>query len=224
MKITNVFVGTVGQDPRSGAFEDGRHWANVRIAVNHDYFNGATGEVVNRGVSWFDVSAYGALARNLAFSVRKGDSIIVVGELRMRDWEKDGRTGTSGTIVADVVGPNLLFGVSRYTRSSALNPDTPEPEEGDGSGGTRESRRNGAWGKLGAPTSDRSPAPGGGSSGAASTPSPVAGPSGGATGGMSDVDGSGEGLEPRDDVELGERAEAGVEDEPLAKVPADAPF
>lgn len=135
MKITNVFVGTVGQDPRSGAFDDGRAWANVRIAVNHDYFNGATGEVVSRGVSWFDVSAYGALARNVAFSVRKGESIIVVGELRMRDWEKEGRTGTSGTIVADVVGPNLLFGVTKYTRSSALNPE-PVDQASDGSGGT----------------------------------------------------------------------------------------
>src|SRR5699024_2871219 len=143
MKITNVFVGTVGQDPRSGALEDGRAWANVRIAVNHDYFNSATGEVVNRGVSWFDVSAYGALARNLAFSVRKGDSIIVVGQLRMRDWEKDGRTGTSGTIIADVVGSNLLFGVSKYTRSSALAPDTQEAETGDGSDANGADGRNG---------------------------------------------------------------------------------
>ena len=149
MKITNVFVGTVGQDPRQGSFEDGRAWANLRIAVNHDYFNGATGEVVNRGVSWFDVSAYGALARNVCFSIRKGDSIIVVGELRLRDWEKEGRTGTSGTIIADVVGPNLLFGVAKYTRSSSLNPDAPAGEAGDGEG-DRARRRNGgegdAWG------------------------------------------------------------------------------
>lgn len=149
MKITNVFVGTVGQDPRSGSFEDGRAWANLRIAVNHDYFNGATGEVVNRGVSWFDVSAYGALARNVGFSVRKGDSIIVVGELRLRDWEKEGRTGTSGTIIADVVGPNLLFGVAKYTRSSSLNPDAPAGEAGDGEGSRAQNRNggeNGAWG------------------------------------------------------------------------------
>ena len=125
MKITNVFVGTVGHEPRSGAFDDGRAWANVRIAVNHDYFNGATGEVVSRGVSWFDVNAYGALAKNMAYCVHKGDSIIVVGELRLRDWEKDGRTGTSGTIVADVVGPNLLFGVSKFVSSSTLNAEPP---------------------------------------------------------------------------------------------------
>ncbi|MGO1399411.1 MAG: single-stranded DNA-binding protein [Brevibacterium yomogidense] len=133
MKFTNVFVGTVGQEPRSGAFDDGRPWANVRIAVNHDYFNGATGEVVSRGVSWFDVNAYGALAKNMAYCVHKGDSIIVAGELRLRDWEKDGRTGTSGTIVADVVGPNLLFGVAKFVSSSTLNAE-PLPDGGEGEG------------------------------------------------------------------------------------------
>ncbi|SMY12788.1 single-stranded DNA-binding protein [Brevibacterium jeotgali] len=144
MKITNVFVGTVGHEPRSGAFEDGRAWANVRIAVNHDYFNGATGEVVNRGVSWFDVNAYGALAKNMAYCVHKGDSIIVVGELRLRDWEKEGRTGTSGTIVADVVGPNLLFGVAKFVSSSTLTP-SPDPADDDGEGdGTGTSRADGA--------------------------------------------------------------------------------
>ena len=144
MKITNVFVGTVGHEPRSGAFDDGRAWANVRIAVNHDYFNGATGEVVSRGVSWFDVNAYGALAKNMAYCVHKGDSIIVVGELRLRDWEKEGRTGTSGTIVADVVGPNLLFGVAKFVSSSTLTP-TPDPADDDGEGdGTGMSRADGA--------------------------------------------------------------------------------
>ncbi len=153
MKITNVFVGTVGHDPRSGAFEDGRAWANVRIAVNHDYFNGATGEVVSRGVSWFDVNAYGALAKNMAYCVRKGHSIIVVGQLRMRDWEKEGRTGTSGTIVADVVGPNLLFGVAKFVSSSTLtlSPDA-DADDGDGDGEGRETESSGTspWQKLGA--------------------------------------------------------------------------
>lgn len=218
MKITNVFVGTVGQDPRSGAFDDGRHWANVRIAVNHDYFNGTTGEVVNRGVSWFDVSAYGALARNMAFSVRKGDSIIVVGELRMRDWEKEGRSGTSGTIVADVIGPNLLFGVSKYTRSSALNPHTPEPEDGDGSGANGEGRRNAAWGKLGSATESSAPenpssVPSGGFPGASSmSPSASSAASTPESGPDDDLLGN--------DVDPGN----GVEADALAKAPAEAPF
>ncbi|HLR43735.1 MAG TPA: single-stranded DNA-binding protein [Brevibacterium sp.] len=157
MKITNVFVGTVGHDPRSGAFDDGRAWANARIAVNHDYFNGATGEVVSRGVSWFDVNAYGALAKNLAYCVRKGDSIIVVGELRLRDWEKEGRTGTSGTIIADVVGPNLLFGVAKFVSSSTLTP-APDPSEGDGEGDGAGPSRNGTWKDLGPAPSGRPPA------------------------------------------------------------------
>lgn len=210
MKITNVFIGTAGQDPRSGAFDDGRSWANVRIAVNHDYFNGATGEVVNRGVSWFDVSAYGALARNLAFSVRKGDSIIVVGELRMRDWEKDGRTGTSGTIIADVVGPNLLFGVSKYMRSSALIPDTPDPEAGDGSGTSGADRRNGAWGKLGAPAEARGTASGGGFSESATVPPPAVETDSTESTSTADLDGEASGSD----------ADEGA----AAKEPAEAPF
>lgn len=210
MKITNVFIGTVGQDPRSGAFDDGRSWANVRIAVNHDYFNGATGEVVNRGVSWFDVSAYGALARNLAFSVRKGDSIIVVGELRMRDWEKEGRTGTSGTIIADVVGPNLLFGVSKYMRSSALTPERPDPDAGEGSGANGADGRSAGWGKLGAPAGGRGSAAGNGISGSDTAPPPV---------GESDSTGSVPTPEPD-----GETSGDGVEDQAVAKEPAEAPF
>lgn len=136
MKSTTTIAGTVGADPRTGTFDDGRAYAMMRVAVNHDYFDRETGEFKDTGTSWFDVKAYGALAVNTGMSVKKGDSVVVSGRLRMREWESGGRSGMSPEIQADSIGLNLRFGTGSFRRTGAESRARGEDSEsGSGDGG-----------------------------------------------------------------------------------------
>lgn len=146
MKTTNHLIGTIGSDPRTGTLTDGRPFVGFRLAVNHDYFNAETGSYESGETSWFDVSAYGAIAQACACSLSKGDPVIVVGRLRVRDWTSGEKSGTAVELIADAIGHNLRFGTGSFSRRNsrrrAAGAEDQEPEAG--SGGT-------AWGGLSEP-------------------------------------------------------------------------
>ncbi|POH58885.1 single-stranded DNA-binding protein [Arthrobacter glacialis] len=73
--------------------------------------------------NWFRVSAFRALAQNAAASIHKGDRIIVVGKLKINTFlRKDGTPGTNVEIVAETIGPDLLFGTAHYIRVASAHP------------------------------------------------------------------------------------------------------
>jgi single-strand DNA-binding protein len=62
-------------------------------------------------------------------SLNKGDRVVAVGRLKVRDWSNDDRSGTSIEVEADSLGHDLHWGVSEYQR--VARPDTeenPDPE------------------------------------------------------------------------------------------------
>lgn len=73
-------------------------------------------------VSYFDVTAFGSLAENVAASIDKGGRVIVTGRLEQRSYEdKNGNTRSAFEIVADAVGPDLRFTSVTYSRSRRDN-------------------------------------------------------------------------------------------------------
>lgn len=133
MRIMTTISGGLAAAARSGTTNEGREYANFRIGVDHEKLDRETGEYMRTGTSWFDVSAYGKLAKNSAFCLQKGDRVIVTGELRLRDWDNGERTGTSGSITARAIGPDLNFGVAPVTRNQTFSgPRTEGAEEGEG--------------------------------------------------------------------------------------------
>lgn len=117
MRVSNHFVGTVGSEPRPGTLPDGRPYANFRMAVNHEFYNPETKKYQEGDTSWFDVAVYGTTGQNVASTVKKGDPVIVIGRLRVRDWETGEKSGTSAEIIAEAVGQNLRFGTGSFQRS-----------------------------------------------------------------------------------------------------------
>lgn len=57
--------------------------------------------------NWFTVIARDEFAEYLTKQVRKGDRLIVVGTLRVRDWDNGERCGTLMEIHADTMGHDL---------------------------------------------------------------------------------------------------------------------
>jgi single-strand DNA-binding protein len=80
-------------------------------------------------------------------SIKKGQRVIVVGRLKLRTWEKDGRVHFAHEIDAESVGHDLMWGSANYIRTVNNGPqhanedgpadpdedrDTDEGEHGDG--------------------------------------------------------------------------------------------
>jgi single-strand DNA-binding protein len=120
--------GLVATIPKHTITSEGLAITSFRLASSQRRFNKNTNQWENGTTNWFTVSAFRQLALNLASSVNKGDRVVVIGRMRIREWENDG--GKSGTIVeisADSVGHDLNWGsatFSRIVRSASLTSAT----------------------------------------------------------------------------------------------------
>ena len=117
MNDTITIKGFVATDITSGTTPGGVATAAFRIASNSRRRD-KDGQWVDGHTNWFLVQGYRHLAGNMGCSIRKGQPVIVVGTLRIRSWERDGRVYYSHTIDADAVGHDLTWGTANFTRST----------------------------------------------------------------------------------------------------------
>ncbi len=80
-------------------------------------FRLASEETANGNINWYTITAFNQLATNLRDSIEKGERVIVSGELNIRDWDNGERTGTSVELVASLVGHDLNYGTTKFTRT-----------------------------------------------------------------------------------------------------------
>lgn len=122
---TLTIVGRVATDPTQAQIGGGVSVTNFRLASTHRRFDAPTQSWVDVGTNWFSVAAFRQLGENAKASLRTGDSVIVTGKLKIRDWESNGKHGTSVDIEAEAIGHDLRWGTTAY-RPQARNttPDT----------------------------------------------------------------------------------------------------
>lgn len=127
-----TIVGRVATDPTQSQTGGGVPVTNFRLASTHRRFDPATKEWTDAGTNWFSVAAFRSLGENAKASLRTGDSVIVTGRLKIRNWESNGKHGTSVDIDADSIGHDLRWGTTAYRpqpRPPAADPDvTPTAE------------------------------------------------------------------------------------------------
>jgi len=120
--------GFVGSEPRVATTNQGTSVVSFRTAVNHRRLDSSTGQWVSNGTSWYTVTTYGLLADQVASTVGKGSAVVVVGDMKVRDWESNGRSGTAVEITASGVGLNLLF-ANKSQEASDIPPLFAVPSE-----------------------------------------------------------------------------------------------
>jgi len=49
--------------------------------------------------------------------LHKGDPVVIVGRLALREWEQDGRAGSTLDLTADVIGHDLTRGTATFERT-----------------------------------------------------------------------------------------------------------
>lgn len=126
-KIPVSIAGNLVADPELSIGESGLAHAKLRVAVNQR-IQGADGTWHDGESIFHNVSAFRALAENVATSLKKGDPVTVAGELEFRSYEKDGERREARRIVADTIGPVLRFGTAVYQRASHATVAGPDAE------------------------------------------------------------------------------------------------
>lgn len=121
MSDTLTIVGNVATDPVQSHTAGGIPVTNFRLATTHRRFDDATQAWVDAGTNWYSVAAFRQLGEHAKASLRSGDSVIVSGRLKIRNWEANGKHGTSADIDADAIGHDLRWGTTAYRRT----PRTP---------------------------------------------------------------------------------------------------
>ena len=124
----NITVrGFVATEIRTSTTPGGTATASFRIGSTDRRFDRATSTWVDGNTNWFTVQGYRQLAGNMACSIKKGQRVIIVGRLKMRSWEKEGRIYHAAEIDAESVGHDLMWGSANFIRSSAQNGQSNTP-------------------------------------------------------------------------------------------------
>jgi single-strand DNA-binding protein len=97
-------TGNLTRDPEIKYGSTGNAFVNFSIAVSRKDKNG------EEKVSFFDVTAFGSVAENVANSLVKGNRVLVSGRIEQSKWtDKEGNERTSYKVIADEVGASLRF-------------------------------------------------------------------------------------------------------------------
>ena len=107
---TNPVLSHVGEDKRPFCRFRAATTPSVRTADG----GWRDGETV-----WLTAKAWGALAENLAFSLRKGEPALLHGRLSQETWSGERGETTSNVLTLITAGHDLTRGYSRYTRSGS---------------------------------------------------------------------------------------------------------
>lgn len=133
MADVNTFRGNLTDDPVLRFTSNGRAVVNFTIATNKRSFNRQTNEWEDGETTFRPVTAWNALAENIAESLRKGMRVIVIGELGDRTYTtKDGNERRVTEVTAQDVGPSLLY--AQATQINRVTPNRQGQQNQDGGG------------------------------------------------------------------------------------------
>ncbi len=131
MQDTITIIGLVATTPRHIVSAAGLPVTSFRLASSNRWFDRTQSRWVDGETNWYSVSAFRQLALNSAASLQKGDRVVVMGKLKIRNWENGARSGLNVDLEADAIGPDLGWGTARYTKSVGPRGSSPEEAEAE---------------------------------------------------------------------------------------------
>jgi single-strand DNA-binding protein len=135
-----TLVGNLTADPELKFTPSGAAVANFTVASTPRTFDKATSEWKDGDALFIRCAAWRQLAENVAESLQKGQRVVVTGDLKIRNYERDdGSKGTSVEMTVDEIGPSLKFATAKVERVSRSTSD------GGGSQGQPTSRSTNPW-------------------------------------------------------------------------------
>ncbi|MBW3087988.1 single-stranded DNA-binding protein [Bifidobacterium sp. 82T24] len=111
-----VITGNVGREPTRLGAQGSTPMCTFRLASTRSFWNRRTRQWQESPTTWITVKAFRSLALNVMQSVKKGDAVIVVGDLVTETWERDGAQRSAIAIEAAYIGHDLNRGASMFVR------------------------------------------------------------------------------------------------------------
>ena len=124
MNETYVTIsGNVVGDPVARATKANVPFVTFRVASNVRRVDFKTGEYIDAGTNFVNVTAFRSLGVNLVNSLKKGEPVLVYGRMRINQWVNGERSGTTVEIDAYNVGHDLTWGQTKFVKvaKSQLN-------------------------------------------------------------------------------------------------------
>ena len=113
---------TLVADPELRYANNGNSVTNFRVASNSRRKNPQTGQWEDGDTTFLSVSAFGGLGENVAARFKKGQRVNITGQLKQREYEKDGQKRT----VYEVTANSVAEPVSRFNdNGSSGQPQQP---------------------------------------------------------------------------------------------------
>ena len=112
---------TLVADPELRYANNGNSVTNFRVASNSRRKNQQTGQWEDGDTTFLTVSAFGGLGENVAARFKKGQRVNISGQLKQREYEKDGQKRT----VYEVTANSVAEPVSRFNDNNSSGQQPP---------------------------------------------------------------------------------------------------
>ena len=103
-----TIIGNLTRDPELRFTQGGAAVTDIGVAWNESRRNKETQQWEDVP-SYFDITCWFDLAENVAATLRKGDRVVVTGNLKWESWQTaDGESRNKVKVIADDVAPSLV--------------------------------------------------------------------------------------------------------------------
>jgi len=148
-----ILVGNLGRDPETRYMPSGGAVTNVSIATSKGWKDRDSGEQKER-TEWHRIVFFNKLAEIAGEYLKRGSKVYIEGELRTRDWEKDGQKHYTTEVVASEMQMLDSRGEMGGGGSSSGGQDSGQSGGGPSSGGSGSSGSSSPAEDFGPPPSD----------------------------------------------------------------------
>lgn len=149
-------IGTMVGDPELRFLPNGTGVANFTVAVNARKFNKESNEWQKKPAKFWRCQAWNQgkalLAENVANVLKKGDTVVVYGELETREYEKDGQKRSADELRVEGIGKDLRWHQAYANDVPAQEPSMSNQQNWGGQG-FRNTQTLDSWGQGGADNS-----------------------------------------------------------------------
>ena len=115
--IATSIIGVAVTDVRHSVTQSGLSLARFRMVSQPRRFDSTQGQFVDLDASFVTVFAWRAMADNIVASIHKGDPVVVVGRLRVREWVDGESPRVTVEVDAQSIGHDLSRGCARFSKS-----------------------------------------------------------------------------------------------------------
>ena len=120
-----ILVGNLGRDPETRYLPSGGAGTNVSLATSRSWKDRDSGEQKEK-TEWHRIVFFNRLAEIAGEYLKRGSKVYVEGELRTREWEKEGQKH----FTTEIVGNEMQMldskgGSSDYETSNSSSGATP---------------------------------------------------------------------------------------------------